>query len=182
VIQFSLWDRHAYRCGTAPTLVDALLARTEGFDAVHQLDATARDRLALEYWRRVSYWNEDARAAGRWNWIVLAISGFLAVLATLALALAGLVLGLGVMLIAAAGVASAHYGLGQHQRLARALKQGLCPDCSYNLRGTEPAVDPRLVDGQFVGPQRCPECGSRWPLLPGPVPGAGRLVGSGGSG
>ena len=48
-----------------------------------------------------------------------------------------------------------------------------CPDCWYDLSGTT-VLRPELLDGAFLGPARCPECGAPWPLVPPAVgaPGA----------
>lgn len=53
------------------------------------------------------------------------------------------------------------------RRLRLALETRHCPDCGYDLRGVPPAV-PDRVD-QTTGPASCPECGTRWPLIPGPT-------------
>lgn len=45
------------------------------------------------------------------------------------------------------------------------LSQRKCPDCDYDLRATEP--DAKLeAAGVDAGPARCPECGTRLPLVP----------------
>ena len=52
----------------------------------------------------------------------------------------------------------------------RALREGLCPGCAYDLAG----ISHFGVGGEVlrdVGPERCPECGAPWPLVPPPVPG-----------
>lgn len=52
-------------------------------------------------------------------------------------------------------------------QLRRALREGRCPDCGYDLKGIPSAVP--VVGGVNVGPAVCPECGTRWPLVPGDV-------------
>ena len=41
-----------------------------------------------------------------------------------------------------------------------------CVVCHYDLRGTIPMIHPSKVRGTWIGPQRCPECGLFWPLIP----------------
>lgn len=50
--------------------------------------------------------------------------------------------------------------------LSSALARRMCPDCGYGLTGVVPAIDGELVNGIDVGPEICPECTSRWPLVP----------------
>lgn len=56
-------------------------------------------------------------------------------------------------------------------RLNLALGGRCCPACGYDLSGSVPAIPPEDLEGQWIGPRRCPECGAAWPLLPPPVPG-----------
>jgi hypothetical protein len=42
----------------------------------------------------------------------------------------------------------------------------ICPACDYELRTIEPMLEPTLVGGIWMGPERCPECGLHWPLVP----------------
>lgn len=55
------------------------------------------------------------------------------------------------------------------RRLSLALRTRSCPNCRYALGSLPEAIDPALLGGERVGPERCPECGSRWPLVPPPV-------------
>lgn len=59
-------------------------------------------------------------------------------------------------------------GRAQEQLLAGA-GSGRCVDCGYDLRETRPAIVPNDLDGQWIGPRACPECGAPWPMLPPPV-------------
>jgi hypothetical protein len=59
-------------------------------------------------------------------------------------------------------------------RLRLALSGRRCADCGYDLRGLDPALPAKLLDGTDVGPVACPECGSPWPLVPPPVRGERR--------
>jgi hypothetical protein len=45
---------------------------------------------------------------------------------------------------------------------------GVCPRCTYDLHGHDEAIPESLI-GKRIGPDRCPECGQRWPLIPGGV-------------
>lgn len=54
------------------------------------------------------------------------------------------------------------------QRCANALVGRWCCDCRYDLLGSPDAIEPALLEGLRVGPQRCPECGCAWPLVPAP--------------
>lgn len=56
------------------------------------------------------------------------------------------------------------------RRAQRRYNERQCPDCTYDLSKSTPAIAPELLDGQFIGPRRCPECGTHWPLVPPPVP------------
>jgi ribosomal protein S27AE len=49
------------------------------------------------------------------------------------------------------------------------LTRRMCPDCGYALEGLHPSIG--LIEGNGVafGPRACPECGTRWPLVPGRV-------------
>lgn len=56
------------------------------------------------------------------------------------------------------------------RRLLDALERHACPDCAYPLpSGPEPPWSE--PEEGWRGPARCPECGSRWPLVPPPIPG-----------
>jgi hypothetical protein len=55
------------------------------------------------------------------------------------------------------------------RRARRALERGECPDCGYELGGTKGFVLSDAAGDLNIGPRRCPECGSPWPLLPPPV-------------
>lgn len=53
----------------------------------------------------------------------------------------------------------------------------ICPECGYSLRAHANQVE--QTTGKTVGPPRCPECGTHWPLVPPPcfdriAEGAGR--------
>ena len=49
-----------------------------------------------------------------------------------------------------------------------ALRFNRCPDCGQDLTGDRPALSPEETGGVSVGPILCPECASRWPLVPPP--------------
>lgn len=51
-------------------------------------------------------------------------------------------------------------GIREPQRLRA------CQTCGYDLIGLPAAIDPGLTDDESTGPERCPECGMRWPLVP----------------
>ncbi len=60
----------------------------------------------------------------------------------------------------------------RHRGDPKRLLQGRCADCGYDLRSVAP--DAALVAaGVDAGPGRCPECGTRLPLVP---PASGREV------
>lgn len=61
-----------------------------------------------------------------------------------------------------------YFVLRIRRRLRGALDQVNCPDCGYDLRGSVAAIPARPLDRLTIGPERCPECGSLWPLLPPP--------------
>lgn len=46
-------------------------------------------------------------------------------------------------------------------------KRGECRACGYKLRGLGNAIvfPPKVEDPPGSGPEQCPECGRRWPLL-----------------
>ena len=53
----------------------------------------------------------------------------------------------------------------RHRGDPKRLQQGRCADCGYDLRSVAP--DAALVAaGVDAGPARCPECGTRLPLVP----------------
>lgn len=52
---------------------------------------------------------------------------------------------------------------------AEKLKESICMDCGYSLAETKPAIAAKDLDGLWVGPRACPECGAPWPMLPPPV-------------
>lgn len=52
------------------------------------------------------------------------------------------------------------------KRLASSLETRSCPDCAYPLADIPPGIDPSLLGGVNVGPARCHECGTPWPLVP----------------
>jgi hypothetical protein len=55
-------------------------------------------------------------------------------------------------------------------RLARAAAQRRCPDCSYPLADLPTPFDGAPGSPIPAGPERCPECGSPWPLIPPRLP------------
>lgn len=54
-------------------------------------------------------------------------------------------------------------------RLVRAIRMPQCPACAYDVSALS-AIPPERIDGQISGPDRCPECGTPWPLIPPPCP------------
>ena len=58
------------------------------------------------------------------------------------------------------------YGSRLPRRISHAIRAGQCPDCRYDL-STLPSPfassEPRPINS---GPERCPECGAPWPLIP----------------
>jgi len=56
-------------------------------------------------------------------------------------------------------------GFGTTSRLRRALRSRMCPDCGYPLVTAAFSESERL---KLIGPRRCAECGSAWPLVPPP--------------
>ncbi len=44
-----------------------------------------------------------------------------------------------------------------------------CPDCGYALEGLHPSIGMIEGNGVALGPRACPECGARWPLVPGRI-------------
>lgn len=53
--------------------------------------------------------------------------------------------------------------------ISNALANRSCPDCGYGLLGVPSAIEPDRLDGIEVGPWQCPECRSKWPLVPPPA-------------
>ncbi|MBX3402152.1 MAG: hypothetical protein KF699_01950 [Phycisphaeraceae bacterium] len=53
--------------------------------------------------------------------------------------------------------------------ISNALANRSCPDCGYGLTGVPSAIEPKRLDGVEVGPWQCPECRSKWPLVPPPA-------------
>ncbi len=49
--------------------------------------------------------------------------------------------------------------------LFRRLRRGRCPSCMYSLHSLD-AVTPDRTAGIPIGPERCPECGLAWPMVP----------------
>jgi hypothetical protein len=107
---------------------------------------------------------------GRWlsDWFILGFDelAWLVVLAGIAFVIASL----------AASIAMAIPWLVWHiarlrRRAAcrRAIERHGCPDCGYDLTGAPEPIDRAMLRGLSAGPNRCPECGSPWPLLPPPV-------------
>ena len=54
-----------------------------------------------------------------------------------------------------------------HTRIVRCLVLSLCPDCEYSLGELPDAIE--FSNGERTGPERCPECGAPWPLVPPPA-------------
>lgn len=53
------------------------------------------------------------------------------------------------------------------RQLARdTLADATCPDCRYPLREIPSVIDPATTFDVPIGPERCPECGCPWPLIP----------------
>ncbi len=58
-----------------------------------------------------------------------------------------------------------------HRRgIRRSLFHGCCPTCGYPLADEMIGSGVRPTAWIPVGPARCPECGTHWPLIPPPVP------------
>jgi hypothetical protein len=51
-------------------------------------------------------------------------------------------------------------------RFVEVSRAALCPECRYLLRAHLNQLEP--TTGRTVGPPRCPECGTHWPLVPPP--------------
>lgn len=59
-----------------------------------------------------------------------------------------------------------------------ARRRGCCPDCGFSLQGLDrPAAFARVASANAasdqpidIGPERCPECATAWPLVPPPTP------------
>lgn len=58
---------------------------------------------------------------------------------------------------------------GKRVPVRRALSQLLCPLCSYELTGND-VIPAEQLNGEHCGPQKCPECGTPWPLIPPSCP------------
>jgi hypothetical protein len=56
------------------------------------------------------------------------------------------------------------------KRLSSCVANARCPDCSYALKGVPSRVLGTAELTLDLGPKRCPECGSPWPLIPPPPP------------
>ncbi len=57
-------------------------------------------------------------------------------------------------------------GLDLVSRLTRALERSRCPECGYDLRGS----DTRSLASLALACPKCPECGVDWPRVPPPSP------------
>jgi hypothetical protein len=126
--------------------------------------------LRQEFWRTRS-----------WRW---RLSPKLGALGILRIAFAGLVLMsgaalMGVFLIVAVAVLGTlslvmmilHlFSEALPWTCSKRLKDGCCANCGYALRGLADAVVPSRIHGVAIGPERCPECGMAWPLVPPPMP------------
>lgn len=65
-----------------------------------------------------------------------------------------------------------HISRVQRRRRCRlALEHTRCPDCGYDLKGAPEPIDRAILGGLSAGPDRCPECGVPWPLVPPPTRG-----------
>ncbi len=67
-------------------------------------------------------------------------------------------------------------GMGTIHRLTRALANGACPDCDYQLAVRDFEML-RNAGVQLSACKACPECGSAWPLVPPAIAGHGRKAG-----
>ena len=54
-----------------------------------------------------------------------------------------------------------------NRRVHHRMLAGQCPDCGYDATALPPAFDEPLL--ATLGPARCTECGSPWPLVPPPA-------------
>lgn len=111
---------------------------------------------------------------------VLAVSGMMFMLASSRSMPWSEMLALGAVLLIPIGI-GAVIGLAYRRRLAsrsrdsgfmsiaRSFGERRCPDCGYDLHGLIPAIEPSRVEGLDVGPMQCPECRSKWPLVPPPA-------------
>ncbi len=182
IIMSSLWPVSDRRLGAvrwlrvAPLLRARRAAESDGADAGALVEAlririTARSEFLADVPReaRVRDVRAGPRAATR---PVLAIGLYFVVIGLLGLfprSPGGV--GEWMLWIAAAGMLAVLF-LSLRRRLpARIAKQqrnGLCPDCGYQLRGI--GHDAVLHGaGLDLGPAQCPECGVRWPLVPPPT-------------
>lgn len=124
--------------------------------------------LTVEQQRRLAYWGSRslrrARAIAAWTCIVAA-SCFGSVLASAAVdpdvARAISCLGVFVVLLMIGGWLAARF-LGPKAKLF----VRRCPNCEYDLSSLPPELHPEKLDGLFIGPRVCPECGDWWPLVP----------------
>jgi hypothetical protein len=139
------------------------------------------DPPRIELQKRLRVWARELHAAPsrEQSWPYLTARPFYTLLFTGAYALlflAMLVLrasGYTLLVIVSASIGVLVADLSAIKRLVRrarrALENGDCPDCGYELSGARGFVLPDAEGDLNLGPPRCPECGAPWPLLPPPV-------------
>lgn len=171
----------------------ATLARVERFDIFAQA-ARAGDghrlafdghELAEEHRRRVVYWTKvmgpESFESERGGRRVASQRVLITVAALAVISGASFGLGLGAGLVTLGGSAIVSMALviawltGWMSPIDDSLwarfESGRCPSCGYDLRALACPIPLTLTGGVDLGPARCPECGSAWPLVPPPVPG-----------
>jgi hypothetical protein len=145
-----------YAQAAASRLVDASLAE----------DLAERRR---RWERHLEPEPEDPNAPRKrrdWSW--LEVFGWGDAIGAIAIAV-GAILAVGALILLLVWIPLLIIRFIRRARCRKAINHCHCPDCSYDLAGVPDAIDPEDLDGQFVGPARCPECGSPWPLLPPPI-------------
>jgi hypothetical protein len=154
--------------------------------AVSEDPATTLESAQCECDSRVQYWIAElslrldirtasariARAGRRaHHWAVYVV--LWAAFAGVVLVQGGIATMVALSLVVALGVLVTIAARRSHRRYFwnywRALEMGFCPGCGYDLSGLS-HLESRGSTLRDVGPERCPECGAPWPLVPPPVP------------